>query len=140
GAVVGAPVFKAIADKLYALHIGGWDPPIKAMASDAGFEIRSFSENFSGMAPYLGWNLSLPQNNLLATLIRSDKGAARLVQKGLKRNIIPDLKGMGLKDVLNLLEPMGLQVRVAGVGKVVDQSLPPGEEIKKGQLIYLSLG
>lgn len=140
GAVVGAPVFKAIADKLYAMHIGGWDPPLDVITADPGFELKSFTENFSAMAPYLDWEFGRPQNNTLAALTHPAKGAARLVPKTLKQHVVPDVKGMGLKDVLNLLEPMGLQVRASGVGKVVSQSLPPGGEIKKGQLIYLSLG
>src|SRR5690606_24325886 len=53
GAVVGAPVFKAIADKLYALHIGGWAPPIETIGEEAAIELRSFSDNLSDMAPYL---------------------------------------------------------------------------------------
>lgn len=140
GAVVGAPVFKAIADKLYALHIGGWAPPIETIGEEAAIELRSFSDNLSDMAPYLNWNVATPQNNVLASLIRSGRGAAKLVPAKLERHTIPDLRGMGLKDVLNLLEPMGLQVRAAGVGKVLSQSLPPGEKIKEGQFIHLSLG
>ena len=53
--------------------------------------------------------------------------------------IIPDVKGMGLKDAVYLLENKGFIVTVSGKGKVVNQ-LPAATTIfKKGQNISLIL-
>ena len=52
---------------------------------------------------------------------------------------IPDVKGMGLKDAVYLLENMGLKVTASGRGKVIDQSLVAGTNINKAQTISLVL-
>ena len=61
---------------------------------------------------------------------------AQLITKG---NITPDVKGMGLKDALYLLENKGMIALVSGKGKVVSQSIAAGTNFKKGQKIYLML-
>ena len=59
-------------------------------------------------------------------------------QKNLK-DLIPDVKGMGLKDAVYLLENSGLKVLVEGAGKVKEQSLAPGQKLIKGMSISLKL-
>ena len=54
-------------------------------------------------------------------------------------NKIPDVRGMGLKDAIFLLENTGLQVQVQGRGKIVSQSILPGTEATKGRVITLHL-
>ncbi len=54
-------------------------------------------------------------------------------------NAMPDLSGYGLRDAVFRLESMGLKVRTEGVGKVVEQSIPPGADITKGEIITLKL-
>jgi cell division protein FtsI (penicillin-binding protein 3) len=54
--------------------------------------------------------------------------------------IMPNVKGMGLKDALHLLENMGLKVVPRGSGKVTQQSLQAGTSITKGLTVYLDLG
>jgi cell division protein FtsI (penicillin-binding protein 3) len=53
---------------------------------------------------------------------------------------VPDVRGMGARDAVFLLESSGLQVRLSGVGKVKRQSLLPGYKYKKGQTITLTMG
>ena len=53
--------------------------------------------------------------------------------------IIPDVKGMGLKDAVYILENVGLKVKVSGKGKVFNQSIIAGTASRKGQLIELIL-
>jgi cell division protein FtsI (penicillin-binding protein 3) len=52
---------------------------------------------------------------------------------------IPSVVGMGLKDALFLLENRGLRVRFSGYGKVITQSLTPGNEVTRGQEISIRL-
>ncbi len=55
------------------------------------------------------------------------------------RQAIPDVKGMGLKDALYLLESMDLRVAVRGSGKVKTQSPEPGTALKKNETISIQL-
>ena len=62
-----------------------------------------------------------------------------LISNNTPMEIVPDVKGMGAKDAVFLLESRGLRVRIEGVGRVVSQSLPPHSKYKKGQTIHIKL-
>lgn len=53
--------------------------------------------------------------------------------------LMPQLKGMGLKDVVYLCENMGLKIKANGRGKVTTQSIAAGQMIAKGQLVTIKL-
>ncbi len=55
------------------------------------------------------------------------------------KTIMPDLRGMPSKSALYILENMGVKVRMYGSGKVMTQSVPRGEKIKKNQVVELKL-
>ncbi|MRI63261.1 PASTA domain-containing protein [Ornithobacterium rhinotracheale] len=57
----------------------------------------------------------------------------------LKNNKIPNLKGKLAYEVIPALENAGLKVSYSGLGKIVNQSLPEGTNIKKGTHIHLAL-
>ena len=52
---------------------------------------------------------------------------------------LPNVRGMGAKDAVYLMETYGLKVRLAGVGKVVSQSIAAGSYVRRGQTIKLTL-
>lgn len=52
---------------------------------------------------------------------------------------MPTLSGMGLKDAVYLCENLGLKVIIKGKGKVAEQSIEAGRDIKKGQVINIQL-
>ena len=63
--------------------------------------------------------------------IKSDKsGKLHYDAKHFKENVIPDVKGMGVKDAIFLLQGYGLKVdTIKGYGKVIEQ-----KEIRKGTI------
>ena len=52
---------------------------------------------------------------------------------------MPNVKGMGLKDALYLLENIGVKVSVKGKGKVINQSVAPGTALIKDISVMLEL-
>jgi cell division protein FtsI (penicillin-binding protein 3) len=52
---------------------------------------------------------------------------------------VPDVKGMGAKDAVYLMEKSGLKVILNGTGKVHSQSIPAGNRITKEQTVRLTL-
>ena len=54
--------------------------------------------------------------------------------------VMPDIKGIGLRDAMELMEKFKLNVVATGNGKVIMQSIQPGTSIIKGQTVYLTLG
>ena len=63
----------------------------------------------------------------------------RKIEEDLKSGFIPDLKGMGIQDVLFLLENSGLKVHFSGKGTIKKQSLKKGKRFKNGSEIILEL-
>jgi cell division protein FtsI (penicillin-binding protein 3) len=61
------------------------------------------------------------------------------VANDIQVDMVPNVKGMGLKDALFLLESRGLQVEFKGRGNVKGQSIDAGTKISKGQKIIIQL-
>ena len=53
--------------------------------------------------------------------------------------IMPNVKGMGLRDAIFILESRGLTVRFSGAGMVQSQSIPAGRRIKSGESVTITL-
>ncbi len=60
--------------------------------------------------------------------------------KTIPKGVVPDVKGMGAKDAVYVLENAGLKVTVRGAGSVRSQSLTPGGRFRKGQTITINMG
>lgn len=52
---------------------------------------------------------------------------------------MPDVRGMGLKDALFILESRGLKVKYSGKGAVRKQSIRAGEPVRRGSQVELTL-
>lgn len=57
----------------------------------------------------------------------------------LNGSVVPDVRGMGARDAVYLLEKLGLRVNLNGSGKVVSQSFRPGQNFVKGTTITVTL-
>lgn len=57
----------------------------------------------------------------------------------LHKTIMPDVTGMPTMDAIALLENMGLQVRIEGVGIVKKQSIEKGIKVHHNQEVYLDI-
>ena len=57
----------------------------------------------------------------------------------IESGLIPDVRGMTLRDAIYLLENSGLKVKYVGKGKVRRQSPENGARIYEGSVVYLDL-
>ena len=53
--------------------------------------------------------------------------------------MVPDVRGMSLRDAMYLLENSGYRVRFSGKGKVLRQSPEHGERYFEGQVVSLEM-
>lgn len=84
---------------------------------------------------------SSDENTLTWGVARTDGSGVTLNSVSVpKDEIVPDVRGYGLRDAVYRLERMGLRVRVRGIGRVSSQNLQPGYRFKRGQQIELILG
>ncbi len=140
GGKVAAPVFREIADKLYALNVNERSNWVAQQATDSmGYKWSGNTKDITKVLTTMDvqYSDSLEGKDWSAVV----NEAYTPVIKGLNINdsILPDVKGMGLKDALSLLENMNMKVEVRGKGRVVSQSLVAGTAVGKGQKIKIEL-
>jgi cell division protein FtsI (penicillin-binding protein 3) len=141
GSSVAAPVFKEIADNIYARDISlhqamdkrrvnehGVFPVIKAGNQE---ELTMLCNEF-GVA-----NHSKSEEEWVRASKNGDAVDWRKNIAG--QNIVPDVSGMTFRDAIFLLEKSGLKVFYVGKGRVAEQSLSPGTRISKGSRIFIKL-
>lgn len=140
GAVVAAPVFKTIADKLYASHIGGWSPPVEEFGKDKKIVVKDGnSDDINGVLAMVGLKLVVQNAEGFVNQDSTTKGNGKFGTQILERGKVPNVVGMGLKDAVYMLEIAGLSVQTSGIGKVTNQSIPAKTIIQKGQNISIVL-
>lgn len=141
GASVAGPVFKEIADKLYALDTDKKDKvsPDQLVPDSSNYY---YAGNYQDMVQVmdvmkLTYKDSAGKSEYSRMYAVDNKPVLNRQQVAKKE--MPDVRGMGLKDALYLLEDIGLNVKVRGRGKVSTQSVSPGLAINKTQQVLLEL-
>ena len=145
GAQVAGPVFREVADKLMSIDASSPD-------SNAIFLYTSLLKKDSSAYYYAGSTDEI--KNIFQTLqmpledssgdkkwagVYKQNNQSVIKAKTAEQKHVPDVKGMGLKDALFLLETRDIHVYAKGTGKVRQQSLPPGTMIEKNQKLILEL-
>ncbi len=142
GATASAPVFKEISDKIYGRYICS-DKLITWNGKDsASYSYYGLKNEFQTISALLKMPFTDSGNEGSWRALNIKKNDASLYTPStlkLSNNAVPNVQGMGLKDAVYLLENMGLQVKVSGRGRVVNQSLIPGSGFRRGQDIALIL-
>jgi len=146
GSLVAAPVFKKIADKLYATS-KKWKNKTKAknnknlVSKNAPYTKNGNRIDIDYVLNYLKTPVK-GRNNIRSAWVvtRTHKKFIEYQNRFISKNKIPKVIGMGLKDALYILENLGLNVVIKGKGMVKEQSINPGDEVKKNQRILIKLG
>ena len=141
GSSVSGPVFKELAEKVYATRLGVVDEKGEYQANCNSFTSASMVY-FNDFLDYCNKeNVSFIDNvedNEWVTVNQTDDDVFVNSVK-FEENVVPDVKGMNITDAVFLLESMGWKVKFEGYGKVKYQSVKTGTELKKGSVINLTL-
>lgn len=142
GNLVAGPIFKEVADKVYANSLeihqplapqrfyasskipyskSGYHDDVKKVFESLGVEVKSGTE----------------MSEWISTSTQKEK--VELTNRKLIDNLVPNVKGMGVMDAVYLLENAGLKVKFSGRGSVRSQSVMPGSRVFKGTEIVLEL-
>ncbi|TDQ08621.1 penicillin-binding protein [Pedobacter metabolipauper] len=139
-ALVAGPPFREIADRIYARDIQMYNsmpehlvgntnnPEAKAGQSKATKKVYSA---FGIKALYASKSSYFNSVDTSNGVVYQDYNAVK--------GVMPNIKGMGLKDALFLTGNVGLKTRVRGSGKVIGQSIPAGSKIGRGLLVQIEL-
>lgn len=141
GNQVAGPVFKTIADKVYALSYGMHPPRTEDLhnAVSVPISLNGCKSDLNEVFEKL--DIKVTNNNIQSKWVISARkdSVIEYRYRRIKPYQVPNVKGMGLKDALYILENAGLRVRTRGVGVVVGQSLPSGSLFRKGDVIEIKL-
>jgi cell division protein FtsI (penicillin-binding protein 3) len=142
GGAVAAPVFKEIADKIYATHLDIHDNELKKDTvpdSIPMYHGPAYFEDIHEM--YSGLGIKTDDRAFKNEWITSKSMPYNVLFESFKSypDSMPDFSGMTLKDAVYLIEQMGLKPEIHGNGQVVWQSIPSGSPKIPGQIIELKL-
>lgn len=142
GASVAGPVFKELADMVYAndlkLHGTFASKQVNTAGMRVPLTLNGSKEASAKVYQALGltalnWN-SISQGDSAKT-----QRGVPFVEAQIKEGVVPNVKGMGLADAIFTMENAGFKTKVLGKGKVIAQSLAPGQRMKIGTNVVLEL-
>ncbi len=140
GGTVAGPVFREIATKLYAMYVEKKDPSLYVVKKDSSaYFYAGYSPDIKNVYNTLKVKYadSTLENNW--ALVYASNYQPVVKANTIRKKLMPNVRGMGLKDALYLLENMGVKVTVTGKGKIAAQSVAPGTELSKGISVVLEL-
>ena len=142
GSKVAAPIFKELADKVYALDMDIHSPISIAESFKNQPKVKQ-GETDKTKVVLSQLNIDCETTDAAYMISQTTKSSVNLlvrkVEEDLQNGRMPSLKGMNLQDAVYLLETYGFSVVTSGSGGVVKQSIKKGESIKKGSVIKLEL-
>ncbi|MFA5782260.1 MAG: penicillin-binding protein [Bacteroidales bacterium] len=140
GGAVASPVFKAIADRVFATHLDiSQKKDTTAITASIPFVKAANQKDLYTIYKKLDFSALSQNPNAEWVFASADSKNVILKEKPIKYGLVPDVTGMGLKDAVYLLESVGLKVEVQGKGKIVKQSLVQESAFKRGTVICLEL-
>ena len=139
GAPVAGAVFKKVSDKIYHKYLKTptWAQKMTADSSRFSYygKINDLKTIFNQIN--LKYQINAQNTEWASSTLVGNQASIQGIQYA--SNAVPNVKGMGLKDAVSLLESKGLNVVVSGRGRVVSQSINEGSQFIKGQKIILML-
>lgn len=141
GALVAGPVFKEIAERLYPLYVNNDMQYAKVTTVDSGDYIYAgMKGDVTQIMNTIGIKYvdSVHVPTQWAVVSKGARGPVLLPEQ-ISAATMPALKGMTLKDAVMICDDLGLNVSIKGKGKVIAQSVSPGEAVSKGKMVAIQL-
>jgi len=142
GGTIAAPVFRMIADKIYANSIGQNHHQLDSLTKVNYSNVVAVAQQGSKvnkLMQALKYKSANTSNATWTQLQDLSSTGAKTAGVPIYANNMPDLSNMHLSRAIALLEACGLKVEVKGVGQKVTQSILPGQKIVKGQKVTITL-
>ncbi|MFA5327091.1 MAG: penicillin-binding transpeptidase domain-containing protein [Prolixibacteraceae bacterium] len=139
GGSVAGPVFRGIADKVYASYL---EPAADSIPpyNEIPLVKPGLRDDVVLLEKDLGFKIQ--EENMTADQVEVTNDTMTVFVKGVNETpgTVPDVIGMGANDAVYLLEKSGLKTEIKGFGRVFHQSPVPGTSCVDGDLVTLELG
>ncbi len=142
GNVVAGTVFKDIADRVYATGLDMMDERVEKLPDSGVLPYSKGGTKEDLQTVFETLNVTIEGEDVESDWIstQAQEHKVNFSRKTFASGLVPNVKGMGAKDAVSLLENMGLKVIVSGRGRVIGQSINAGSRIKRGARIFIKLG
>ena len=141
GGGMAGMVFKQIAEQTYIrkVQLTVKDCPVDSLLrKEPPLKNGNWSHNRK-MLTILGLPAGDTEEPTEWVKVKADSAVYMPQPLALNGSLVPDVRGMGARDALYLLEEAGLRVHLDGAGRVVSQSISPGSRLVKGVTIAITL-
>ncbi len=142
GNIVSGPVFKEISDKIYStnpkFHKESSNFSILQTIPYAKKGNKDETEQVYSWLKILTNYKNVGQTKWIVSKVQNHKVKYSPINYS-NKNYVPNVKNMGLKDALVVLEEFGLKVKPVGRGRVVKQTPKPNTKFNKGDEITIVL-
>ena len=141
GATVAGPVFKEISDRLYSTYIQNkLELPTTVKVKDSqSFVFATSKAALKTIGKHLSLKYTDSSTNNDWVQVQGMRETISSINRVVSTGTMPNIMGMKMQDALWICEKNGLEVKVAGKGKVSAQSIAEGQVIAKGQQIQIQL-
>jgi cell division protein FtsI (penicillin-binding protein 3) len=140
GNVVSGNVFRDISDKVYALASLKHGRPREEEGTRLPASKNGYKPDLLTLYDALDIRVNeegAGKSDWVLTSRVEDRVVLR--PRSVDFSVVPNAKGMGLRDALYVLENSGLKVGVSGAGMVMQQSIEPGKKVARGSYIHVEL-
>ncbi|RZK63969.1 MAG: PASTA domain-containing protein, partial [Pedobacter sp.] len=140
GALVSGPVFREVADRIYASDVNMYNKVEEHFAGNTVAPEAKAGQSQATKKVYNAFGIKAlyAAKSDYFNSIDTNNGVAYEENTPVK-GVMPNVSGMGLKDAMYLLGNAGLKARIKGSGKVTNQSIQPGSRIGKGLVVDILL-
>lgn len=142
GGAVAGPVFRDVADKVYGMKVKPVFLLANSMKKDSTvYQFAVQTNEGKDLMQWMGlpWIDSNHTKSNISTVASNKQYNVTIKGISTTNKTMPLIKGMVLRDALQICETSGLRTTILGKGRVQTQSILPGTIIKKGQTIHLVL-
>jgi cell division protein FtsI (penicillin-binding protein 3) len=140
GGDVAAPVFREIAEQvlpeLDVIPDTDFDNPVQLVARAYETPEQSSKQRDEEMRQEQSRASTMPQ----VAGQNSRGGEIVYAMTTNKAVVMPDLRGLSVRDVVRACAQLGMQLEAHGEGRVVKQTPESGTELSTGQIIYVDFG
>lgn len=136
---VAVPVFKEIADKVYATNLEIQKPDTLPDSKIYPLYATGYQEELKQLYETFEVPLDSMSTNSEWAIALKGESSVLLDTRIFREGQVPNVKGMGARDAVYVLENLGLKVQVQGRGFVREQSILPGTRLTKGSRITIRL-
>lgn len=140
GALVSGPVFREVADRIYASDVEMLNKTPDSFVSTTLSPEAKAGESQATHTVFRAFGLKTVNaaKSPYFNAVRTSTGTV-YQENSLTKGMMPNVNGMGLKDAMFLLGNAGLKTRIKGSGKVISQSIQAGSRIGKGLVVDIIL-